>query len=153
MYPFDKNEERQSIMKFKDLRHYIKQYITPILTQHGYTQITGNSTPREITFRKVLDPWYIFITFRYSHFSSPDMQLFKVQTMRLNIDEPYQLNIRDKQGIYIPGSLVGNVSPVNRIGWEYYTPEDLTMLTDQLLAGLLVEMQRLEDLNASMNYD
>ena len=140
-------------MKLKDLVHFIDHAFVSMLQEHGFIHIKVKAPTQTIVFRKVLDPWFIFINFQYSRWSTQNAQLLIVQTMRLMVDEPYLVNIRDKQGLYRPGSLVGNVSPENSIGWEYHTLEELTLLTEPLLAALKAEIQRLEDLSVSMNYD
>jgi hypothetical protein len=140
-------------MNYTTFIEYAKQILTPPLQQRGYILVAYPSLERSVVFRKQRPPWFIYINVQYSRHSSSQSSWFDVHTTRMLVDNPFGQYIRDQQGKYIPGSLVGAVSPPSKDDRSFTSPDELSMQLHALLPALFEEIARLEDPDSSMHYE
>jgi len=106
-----------------------------------------------VVYRKMLDHWYIFVLWDYlAHLRVEDQETYNINLLRFMVDQPYGEHMRDKQGSYVPGSLVGAIYPPQGILWLYTSVEQLDAQISQALLAIAERIPWLEDPESTMGY-
>lgn len=140
-------------MSFDIFANIIQQRMEPLLQEYGYQRITYPKLEYDVVFRKVMEPWFLFIVFRYNErLSLPGEHIFHIEVLRVPVDEPFSQFIYDLDGKYIEGALTLPIILPREIGWEYRTPKDLQSALEQATPLIIDHLGKLEDPQSSMGY-
>lgn len=135
----------------RGFRKKVAKSIDPYLTAKDYS-LNSVHTLYDLTYRKVMGKWFIFICFQASALNSNGEKGFYVRTMRLAYDRPNALEIRDAQGRYIAGSLHSGIRPDNSPLWSYASDEQLELALVEIKHQLDEHIPWLEDEANTLNY-
>ena len=135
----------------RGFRKKVAKSIDPYLTARGYS-LSSVHTLYDLTYRKVMGKWFIFICFQASALNSNGEKGFYVPTMRLVFDRPNAHEIRDEQGRYIAGSLQGGIGRGYNPLWTYASDEQLELVLAEIKHQLDAHISWLEDEASTLNY-